>query len=307
MRQAFSDSLIELARRDPRVILITGDHGYSLFDQLRSELPDQYINAGIAEQNMVGVSAGLARQGFRPFVYGLSAFVPIRVLEQIKIDVAHDKLPVIFLGDGAGFVYSHLGTSHQSTEDIAAVRSVPEIEIFSPGDRHELRSSLFEAYDREKPIYFRMGKADLGDVHENPISFPASGANLVIQGKGRNQLVFVATGSMVTVAAELARAHYPESSVWSAIDLTNGPRSDLAKALDEAKTVITFEEHSIRGGLGGMIAEWLTENSPKKLLRVGVTKGFSKKCGTYKYLLEEHGLSATQIQDKVHEFIRSVG
>ena len=119
MRDALSDALVGLAKKDPNVILLTGDHGYGLFDDFRRECPKQYINAGIAEQNMVGVAAGLARSGFRPIVYGLSAFVPIRVLEQIKLDVAHDHLPIIFIGDGAGFVYSHLGTSHQSTEDIA--------------------------------------------------------------------------------------------------------------------------------------------------------------------------------------------
>ena len=115
MRDAFSTTLVDLAKNDERVLLLTGDHGYALFDEFRKQCPAQYINAGIAEQNMVGMAAGLARLGFRPFVYGLSAFVPVRVLEQIKLDVAHDDLPVVFLGDGAGFVYSHLGTSHQST------------------------------------------------------------------------------------------------------------------------------------------------------------------------------------------------
>lgn len=302
MREAFSNALIELARRDSRVILVTGDHGYALFDQLRSELPDQYINAGIAEQNMVGVAAGLARQGFRPFVYGLSAFIPIRVLEQIKIDVAHDNLPVVFLGDGAGFVYSHLGTSHQSTEDIAAVRAIPGIDIFSPGDRHELRAALFEAYRRAKPVYFRMGKADLGDAHPGPIEFPLGGSQRVVRGSDLARPIFVATGSMVTVASALANSDFLGTSVWSAIDLTNGPGSELEVALEAASAVVTLEEHSTLGGLGGMIAEWLTEHSPKRLLRIGVTQGFSKKCGTYQYLLDEHGLSTDQIRVKISDF-----
>src|ERR1700676_5415334 len=120
MRNAFSQALVEAARTDPRVLLLTGDHGYSLFDEFRRVCPGQYINAGVAEQNMVGVAAGLARGGFRPVVYGLSAFVPIRVLEQIKLDVCYEQLPVVFVGDGAGVVYSTLGASHQSAEDVAA-------------------------------------------------------------------------------------------------------------------------------------------------------------------------------------------
>ena len=114
MRNAFSAALVNAARKDPRVLLLTGDHGYALFDEIRRVCPDQYVNAGVAEQNMVGVAAGLAKGGFRPVVYGLSAFVPVRVLEQIKMDVCYESLPVIFIGDGAGVVYSTLG--HQPSE-----------------------------------------------------------------------------------------------------------------------------------------------------------------------------------------------
>src|SRR5436190_3891615 len=127
MRNAFSTMLVQAAQADPRVLLLTGDHGYALFDEFRRLCPGQYLNAGVAEQNMVGVAAGLAKGGLRPVVYGLSAFVPVRVLEQIKLDVCYEELPVVFIGDGAGVVYSSLGTSHQSTEDIAALRAVPNL------------------------------------------------------------------------------------------------------------------------------------------------------------------------------------
>ena len=137
MRDAFSSELIKIASENPKVLLLTGDHGYGLFDGLRKRCKSQYVNMGVAEQNMVGVAAGLSRSGFLPLVYGLSSFIPVRVLEQIKIDVCHDKLPVIFLGDGAGFVYSHLGTSHQSTEDISVTRAIPNLVILSPADRYD--------------------------------------------------------------------------------------------------------------------------------------------------------------------------
>src|SRR6478752_10429980 len=104
MRNAFAGMLVQAARSDPRVVLLTGDHGYALFDEFRRACPSQYLNAGVAEQNMVGVAAGLAKGGFRPIVYGLSAFVPMRVLEQIKLDVCYESLPVVFIGDGAGVV-----------------------------------------------------------------------------------------------------------------------------------------------------------------------------------------------------------
>ena len=127
MRTAFSNSLVTAAQADPRIVLLTGDHGYALFDEFRRVCPSQYFNAGVAEQNMVGVAAGLAKGGFRPIVYGLSAFVPMRVLEQIKLDVCYESLPIVFIGDGAGVVYGHLGASHQSTEDVATLRAAAEL------------------------------------------------------------------------------------------------------------------------------------------------------------------------------------
>src|SRR5579871_3742770 len=165
MRSAFAEALVRLAKADPRVLLLTGDHGYALFDDFRRACPGQYINGGVAEQNLVGVAAGLAKGGFRPVVYGLSAFVPMRVLEQIKLDVCYEPLPVVLVGDGAGIVYSTLGTSHQCTEDVAALRAMPHLAILSPADAAEMTACMEMALRADTPVYLRMGKADLGAVH----------------------------------------------------------------------------------------------------------------------------------------------
>ena len=137
MREAFSQNLVDLVKNNPAVYVLSGDHGYALFDSLRKENPTHFINAGVAEQNMVGVGAGMAKTGLYPIMYGLCAFVPIRVLEQIKMDFCYENLPGLFIGDGAGVVYSHLGASHQSTEDVSALRGVPNISILSPADKYE--------------------------------------------------------------------------------------------------------------------------------------------------------------------------
>ena len=159
MRNAFSDALVNAAKSDQRVVLLTGDHGYSLFDEFRKVCPDQYINAGVAEQNMVGVAAGLAKSGFFPIVYGLSSFVPMRVLEQIKLDIGYERLKVLLIGDGAGVVYSSLGSSHQCTEDIAALRALPNISILSPADALEMTQCMNWVFNNANcPIYLRMGK-----------------------------------------------------------------------------------------------------------------------------------------------------
>ena len=151
---------------------------------------------------MVGVAAGLSRSGFKPFVYALSCFVPVRVLEQIKIDVCHDKLAVIFIGDGAGFVYSHLGTSHQSTEDIAVIRSIPNINILSPADRFEMISCVNLAYSLEESVYLRMGKSDVGDIHQDTPQLKLG--DLLPIKVNKSNIHFIATGSMVKTAVTLA-------------------------------------------------------------------------------------------------------
>ena len=203
MRDTFSDKLVEIASEDSTVMLLSGDHGYGLFNSLREVKPSQFINMGVAEQNMVGVAAGLSRVGFKPIVYGLSAFIPIRVLEQIKLDVCHDNLPVIFIGDGAGFVYSHLGTSHQSTEDIAATRAIPNLIILSPGDRFELERCFQLAYDSSLPVYLRLGKADRGDIHCKDLNFDIGDLLTLKCSLGSRRVSIVATGSMLKMASRL--------------------------------------------------------------------------------------------------------
>lgn len=300
MRSAFSDSLVRIAAADPRVLLLTGDHGYALFDAFRAAHPDRYINAGIAEQNMVGMAAGLARMGYHPFVYGLSAFVPVRVIEQIKLDVAHDNLPVVFIGDGAGFVYSHLGTSHQSLEDIACVRSLPGVTVLSPADRHELTAAMDRAHHVRGPVYLRMGKADRGDVHSG--DFPIDPTLLQCLRAGRDRgTAILATGPITTTA--LAVAERVEGvAVWSAPSVKPFDTATLATICGMSRRLVTMEEHSVMGGFGSLVAEEVSACHPLPILRIGVKDRFSEHCGSYEYLLREHGLDLETITASVAEY-----
>ena len=303
MRDAFSDALVRAAQADPRVLLLTGDHGYALFDGIRRACPDRYLNAGVAEQNMVGVAAGLAKGGFRPVVYGLAAFVPVRVLEQIKIDVCYENLPVVFVGDGAGFVYSHLGTSHQSTEDVAALRAVPGLTVLSPADAAEMTACFDLALSLDGPVYLRMGKADLGVVHDAPPRVTPGGLLPVREGAG--PLAWIATGSMVRPALAAA-ARWPGSAVYSAPCLKPLDPEAVAAVCRQHRAVVTVEEHSVFGGLGGAVAEIAADRAPTFVCRVGVDDRFSEKCGTYQYLLGEHRLDADSIARRVDEYLRRV-
>lgn len=301
MREAFTNTLVALAKSDPNTLLLTGDHGYALFDDFRRECPNQYINAGIAEQNMVGMAAGLARAGFRPFVYGLAAFIPVRVIEQIKLDVAHDQLPVIFIGDGAGFVYSHLGTSHQSTEDIACTRAIPNIAIYSPADRWEVSACIRASYQSGCPTYIRLGKSDRGDVHKSEI-VKFSNSPINVNQVNDSRVAIMATGSMVTVAMKLADQEFIRASVWSVPTIKPINIQKVVEICKSNDLIISLEEHSILGGLGSIIAEISSEFSPKKILRIGVQDSFSQYCGTYEYLLKEHKLDLNSIKMQINQF-----
>jgi len=300
MRDAFSNALVAAAQKDPRVLLLTGDHGYALFDPFRKACPDQYMNCGIAEQNMVGVAAGLAKAGFRPIVYGLAAFVPIRVLEQIKIDVCYENLPVTFIGDGAGVVYAQLGTSHQSTEDIAALRAVPQISIYSPADGFELNACFDQILQSEAPAYLRMGKADLGDVHSAPL--PASSCHelLPLSSTGTAPYLFVATGSGVKLAQKVAAA-IGGADVVSASCLKPFPEASLRKLAEGREGIVTFEEHSIYGGLGGIVAETLMGRYTGTFIRIGIEDRFSTLCGNYPFVMESHGLAAVDVENRIRK------
>jgi len=303
VRDAFSNALIQLALSDPKVLLLTGDHGYALFDEFRKRCPEQYINAGIAEQNMVGMAAGLARVGFRPFVYGLAAFIPIRTVEQIKLDIAHDDLPVVLLGDGAGFVYSHLGTSHQSTEDIACTRAIPNLEVLSPADRFEMTACMNYAYSANCPVYLRMGKSDRGDVHVCRIDPLSQGRLLKVRDGRADRPGLIATGSMVRTALEVAQER--DLSVWSAPSLKPLSSDDVYAATCASNGLVTLEEHSVLSGLGAAVTEITSERQPTRVLRIGVQDTFSKHCGSHTYLLEEHGLDNQSIIARVDAFFQN--
>ncbi|WP_116810889.1 transketolase family protein [Steroidobacter cummioxidans] len=304
MREAFSRCLVQAAKANPRLVLLTGDHGYALFDEFRKECGSQYLNAGVAEQNMVGVAAGLAKVGFFPVVYGLSSFVPIRVLEQIKMDLCYEGLPALLIGDGAGVVYSYLGASHQSTEDIGALRAVANVSIYSPADAAEMEWCFSAAIASGRSCYLRMGKADLGRVHESGVSNPLANPVRVL-GSIDDDIAFVATGSMVRTAIRLAE-QWRGVSVWSVPRLK--PLHDMVMdvCIANARKIVTFEEHSVHGGLGSIVAELSARRGSSMratLLSLGIDNQFSDLCGSYEYLMDWHGLSEDKLHIRLRRFL----
>ncbi len=292
MRAMLSNLIVEAALKDPNIIVLSGDHGYALFDEIRKQAPKQFVNAGIMEQGMIGIAAGLAKIGRRPIVYGLSAFIPVRVLEQIKLDICYSGLPVLFLGDGAGLVYSTLGASHQCGEDIACLRPIPKINIFSPADANELKTCMSDALSYKGPSYLRIGKSDRPMI--TPIDQKSTEPYFTRHAPQPKKKIFVATGSMLSIAHTLA-----EKTGHACLSIPKiKPLPAVAlKIISEYDLVDIFEEHSRYGGLTSTLVDAFVEMKMKPpIFEVFSLKSkFSETCGSYQHALSEHGISDQQL------------
>lgn len=299
MRERLSELLSQAAFKDPRIIILSGDHGYSLFDRLRKERPGQFLNCGIAEQSMVGIAAGLAIQGFRPIVYGLAAFIPVRVLEQIKLDICFSKLPVLFLGDGAGLVYSTLGASHHAAEDIAALRPLPHMTLYSPCDAEELDVCFHAALKNKAPSYIRIGKSDRAQVCQGK----KESADFWVTHRGPAKRVCVAaTGSMVSPATAAAKKHGVDCV---SVPVIHPVSKHLIEHLSVYRTVIVVEEHSEHGGLFSGLAEQFVKryDDRPRIIPLTLKHKFADKCGSYQYALSEHELDDASIERRVNQIV----
>ena len=295
MRLAIGKLIAELAENNQRFLALTGDHGYALFDEIRKSRPKQYINVGVAEQAMVGLAAGLARCDFLPLIYGLAAFVPLRVVEQIKLDLCTASLPVIIIGDGGGLVYSTLGFSHQAGEDIACLRSMPHIRIYTPADIHEFKICFSEAQNYRGPSYIRIGKSDRPELEFSKQHLTTES---YFTQRGRLPAAIVAHGSMSSLAAHIAKES--DLSSISVPRLKPFP-TDLAKQIAPFSQLIVLEEHSVHGGLTSAICEHLCLNQLNipKISSLTLLDKFTEFAGDYQFALSEHGMSDPEVMAKV--------
>jgi transketolase len=303
MRDVLSRLLVEAAASDERFLVLSGDHGYALFDPLRAAYSDRFVNVGVAEQNMIGMAAGLAKVGYRPCVYGLAAFVPMRVLEQIKLDLCHAHLPVILLGDGAGLVYSTLGVSHQCGEDIACLRPLPGITIYSPCDEFELAACWQEARGMDHPSYIRLGKADRPRVHAGPLTGTEPvWTNAVAAGKPAP--LIVATGSMASPATAYARER--GVACLSVPRIKPLPQAIVA-AVQASSRAIVAEEHVAAGGLFGAVAEALVAGGKAgagvPVHHLGLESRFTETAGSYENALSEHDLNSASLSRRLADWL----
>lgn len=293
MREILSQSLVELAMNDDSFLLLSGDHGYALFDPLRTHAPEKFVNVGIMEQSMVGMAAGLVAVGYRPIVYGLSAFVPMRVLEQIKLDICFSKSPVKLIGDGAGVVYSYLGNSHFCTEDVGALMTMPHLEIYTPGDSNEMAVCLKHFYSSNNPGYLRVGKSDNPETGVKPKSISPYFTN-----NSDSSICIVSMGSMNGISAELAREFNISHLSVMQVKPIDQDIVNMVKGFDR---LIFIEEHHKYGGLKSIVFDAFSEQQIQIPSSEHYCFGdkFIEKCGSYQYALSEHGLSFVDLKNRL--------
>lgn len=303
MRNAFADEIAELAAKDPRIILLSGDIGNRLFEPFKTKFPNRFYNCGVAEANMASVAAGLGMCGLRPVTYTIAPFNTTRCLEQIRDDICYHRVPVLIVGTGAGLSYASLGCTHHSCEDIAFLKVIPNMTVLCPADTMELRSLLRASFQWPGPIYMRIGKTGEPQIYPEPPTVEIGKGSLIQKG---NKVCIISTGNMLSVAIEVSKLmkETPEIiSMHTVKPLDTVLLEDLSQRFS---LLVTLEEHSLIGGLGSFIAEWLADQSISlPLLRIGTRDQFPHPIGSQKYIRELFGLTPQAVTARIQEKIGS--
>ncbi|SON54396.1 1-deoxy-D-xylulose-5-phosphate synthase [Hartmannibacter diazotrophicus] len=289
-RQAFAETLIELARADARVVAVCNDSvGSSNLNGFKAEFPDRLINVGIAEQNMVGVAAGLANGGFVPFVCAASPFLTGRALEQIKADVAYNGYHVVLCGMSPGMAYGELGPTHHSIEDLSWLRAITGLSIVVPADPEQTSAAVRWALGAGKPAFLRVGRVKVPSVTTSSEPFRFGKADVLREGR---DLTIIATGTLVSRALEAADALAARSISARVVNMSTITPLDEAVIIEAAKetgAIVTAEEAMVEGGLGAAVAETVVRHCPVPMRLLGVP-GFAPTGGA-EFLLDHFGLS----------------
>ena len=299
MRTRFFADLLEAARDDRDIVLMTGDLGFGVVEPFVESIPGQFVNAGVAEQNMSGMAAGMALAGAKVFTYSIANFPTLRCLEQIRNDIAYHGADVTVVAVGGGLAYGALGMSHHATEDLAIMRAVPGLAVAAPGDPEETSTVLADLLATGGPAYLRLGKAGERTVHE---SRPTFGRGEAVRLRSGEDVALLSTGAMLPIvmdAADDLERLGGSVSVWSFPWISPLDEAAIRDAGATHRLVVTVEEHSVVGGLGGATAEVLAETpNACSMLRIGVPHRFNSVVGDQNFLRGLHGLTQEGIVER---------
>ena len=302
-RQAFSEELAALAQADARIVAVCNDSvGSSNLVAFRKAFPDRLVNVGIAEQNMVGVAAGLANAGMRPFVCAAAPFLTGRALEQIKADVVYSNFPIVLCGMSPGVAYGELGPTHHSIEDLAWTRAIGDLAVIVPADPEETRSAMRWAVKSARPCYMRIGRTKVPAVNPEGQGFELGRATVLRQG---GDVTLVAIGTMVTralAAAEMLAAAGISARVINSASVHPLDEQTILAAARETRGIVTIEEAMVRGGLGSAVAELVSQAHPCPMRIMGITD--FAPTGNSNAILEFFGLTSDHIAQRARELLQ---
>ncbi|MGE3312960.1 MAG: transketolase family protein [Limisphaerales bacterium] len=309
MRNAFAQQITALAQEDPRVVVLSGDIGNRLFDDLKAKCPDRFFNCGVAEANMIGMAAGLALSGLRPFCYTITPFLTYRCLEQIRVDLCYHQAPVVLVGTGSGLSYASLGATHHSCEEMGMLRLLPNLVVAAPADSWEVRAALRAALQSPNPVYLRIGKKGEPAVHKSEPEFAFGKA---IPLRAGTDVAILAAGTVLPLAVATADTLATQgiaASVHSFHSVKPLDTTVLAEVFQRCRVVATIEEHSVLGGLGGAVAEWLADQprsqARARLIRCGTPDEFLHLTCEQEEAREHFGLTSQALAQRLESAFRS--
>lgn len=299
MRKAFVETLTQLAQKNSKIYLLTGDLGFMAFEEFRDEFKERFINMGIAESNMIGVASGLALSGKIVFVYSIVPFVTYRCLEHIRNDICYNNLNVNIVGVGGGYSYGIMGATHHALEDIGVMSALPNMTVICPGDPIEVEAATKAAVNFKGPIYIRLGRTGERKLHSLPIKFEIGKGIVMKQG---NNLTLISTGNMLELAITVADQLVLKGINARVVSMPTVKPLDIdivLRCAKETKNIFTLEEHSPNGGLRNAVATSLIENGIKNCYFKAFTvpEGFAKRLGSQEYLRKQAFLSAADINN----------
>ncbi len=306
MRTEFVNYITERSKSDSSLILLTADLGFGIFDNFLETSPNHFINVGVSEQNMSSIAAGLSLEGRKVFTYSIGNFPTLRCLEQIRNDICYHNLNVTIVSTGAGFSYGQLGMTHFATEDVAIMRSLPNLTVVSPCCNYEMKQLLAELDKIETPKYLRIDKSKIEPSIERKISL---GQPNIIHS-GSSEIAFICTGGIVSEAIK-ARSELMskgiDPDVISLHTLKPINIELMSELISKYKLIITLEEHNIIGGVGSIISEIITDLNFKntKLIRMGIPDEYSTVVGDQYFLRKHYKLCSENLVENVLSFLKN--
>lgn len=304
MRDTFVKTLIAAAKADKNIELITGDLGFGVLKPYWTELPDQFTNAGIAEQHMLSMAAGMALEGKKVVVYSIGNFPTARAMEQIRNDCAYHNLDVKIVCVGGGFVYGSLGMSHHATEDIAIMRALPNVTVLCPGDLIEAQAATRAMLDMQGTCYLRLGRGGEQRVHDKLDNFAVGKAIQIKKcSEVKYKIALLSTGAILDEAVHAVTELEKLGIGVEQYSLPSVKPIDMKAILECAEKyehIFTLEEHNVIGGLGGAVAEVMAESGLMcKLVRMGINDCYCATVGDQQYLRDRYGISASKIVERI--------